>query len=242
MNELDPASGTVVRVCDHLIKNRQQEALATLADAIQKYPNNLDLRLLQLQTMLNQHKYVEALQACSSLPSHFLYTPALQSLFFALCQHVHDTALVDRLVEKFESSAETEEVKMSVKQATATYFFESKQYDLATRHLHSLLESPSLDPTQRILLTSRLILATAHTDKAEAIRLGSHLPDVGVVKDIDIDELEDMLRRRDFLKRPNPSPAAMALSQPTTPEPMMEEEQTQVEGVVENARKLVRMV
>lgn len=99
-----------------------------------------------------------------------------------------------------------------------------------------------MDPTQRILLTSRLILATAHTDKAEAIRLGSHLPEVGVVKDVDVDELEDMLRRRDFLKRSNPTPAAMALSQPTTPEPMMEEEPTQVEGIVENVRKLVGLI
>ena len=243
LNELDAASATVVRVCDQLIKNRQQEALTTLTDAIQKYPNNRDLRLLQLQTLLDQRNYSEALQACSSLPSHLLHTPALQSLFFALCQHVHDTALVDKLVDKLESSAdETEEVMMSTKQATAAYFFESQQYDLASKYLQSLLESPSLDPTQRILLTSRLILATAHTDKAEAIRLGSHLPEVGVVKDVDVDELEDMLRRRDFLKRSNPTPAAMALSQPTTPEPMMEEEPTQVEGIVENVRKLVGLI
>lgn len=85
--------------------------------------------------------------------------------------------LVDKLVDKLESSAdETEEVMMSTKQATAAYFFESQQYDLASKYLQSLLESPSLDPTQRILLTSRLILATAHTDKAEAIRFGKSSP------------------------------------------------------------------
>ena len=240
LSELDLASATVIRACDQLIKNRQQEALATLQEAIQKYPNNRDLRFLQLQTLLDQRNFSEALQACVSLPGNLLHTPALQSLFFALCQHVQDTTLVDKLIDQLESAGDvTEEVGMSTKQATATYFFESQQYELAAKHLQALLEYPSLDSTQRIILTSRLVLATAHTDKAAAIRLGSHLPDVAVVKDMDIDELEDMLRRRDFLKRSNPTPAAMALSQPTTPEPMMEEESVQVEDVVENVRKLV---
>ena len=231
LEELEPSAAEVLRVCDQLIRNKQQEALTTMAAAIAKYPNNCDLRLLQLQTLLDQRDFTGALTACAALPPHLLHTKALQSLFFALCQHVQDTKLVDA------AAAENEETAASAQQATASYFFKSQQYDLAVKSLHSLLERSSLEPTQRINLTAQLVLAAAHTDKAEAIRLGAQLPEVGIVEDVDMGELEDMLRRRDFLKHSSTAPAVAALSQPTTPVAM--EEEPVVESVVDNVRKLV---
>lgn len=98
--------------------------------------------------------------------------------------------------------------RFAAQQATASYFFKSQQYDLAVKSLHSLLERSSLEPTQRINLTAQLVLAAAHTDKAEAIRLGAQLPEVGIVEDVDMGELEDMLRRRDFLKHSSTAPGS----------------------------------
>lgn len=238
LEELEPSAAEVLRVCDQLIRNKQQEALTTMAAAIAKYPNNRDLRLLQLQTLLDQRDFTGALTACAALPPHLLHTKALQSLFFALCQHVQDTKLVDQLLEQVDAAAaENEETAVSAQQATASYFFKSQQYDLAVKSLHSLLERSSLEPTQRINLTAQLVLAAAHTDKMEAIRLGAQLPEVGIVEDVDMGELEDMLRRRDFLKHSSTAPAVAALSQPTTPVAM--EEEPVVESVVDNVRKLV---
>lgn len=238
LEELEPSAAEVLRVCDQLIRNKQQEALTTMAAAIAKYPNNRDLRLLQLQTLLDQRDFTGALTACAALPPHLLHTKALQSLFFALCQHVQDTKLVDQLLEQVDAAAaQNEETAVSAQQATASYFFKSQQYDLAVKSLHSLLERSSLEPTQRINLTAQLVLAAAHTDKAEAIRLGAQLPEVGIVEDVDMGELEDMLRRRDFLKHSSTAPAVAALSQPTTPVAM--EEEPVVESVVDNVRKLV---
>ena len=145
---------------------------------------------------------------------------------------------MDQLLEQVDAAAaENEETAVSAQQATASYFFKSQQYDLAVKSLHSLLERSSLEPTQRINLTAQLVLAAAHTDKAEAIRLGAQLPEVGIVEDVDMGELEDMLRRRDFLKHSSTAPAVAALSQPTTPVAM--EEEPVVESVVDNVRKLV---
>ena len=151
---------------------------------------------------------------------------------------------MDRLLEQFQKPADLPaDRQASLHRALAEYFFEAQQFELATDHLHHLLEHSLLDATQRVELTSRLTLAAAHSNKAEAIRLGSQLPEVGIVEDVDMDELEDMLRRRDFLKRSGTTPAAAAaLSQPTSPAPMEVEEvgeQSQVEAVVENARKMV---
>ena len=98
LEELEPSAAEVLRVCDQLIRNKQQEALTTMAAAIAKYPNNRDLRLLQRQTLLDQRDFTGALTACAALPPHLLHTKALQSLFFALCQHVQDTKLVDQLL------------------------------------------------------------------------------------------------------------------------------------------------
>ena len=53
LEELEPSAAEVLRVCDQLIRNKQQEALTTMAAAIAKYPNTRDLRLLQLQTLLD---------------------------------------------------------------------------------------------------------------------------------------------------------------------------------------------
>ena len=64
-----------------------------------------------------------------------------------------------------------------------------------------------------------------------------------VIQDMDMNELEDMLKRRDFLKRAGPTEAvteaAAALSHPTTPQAEMEVEETHPTGVLENVRKLV---
>ena len=241
---MEPAVVAVLCACDQLIKARQQDAIATLQTAIAAHPTDRDLRLLLLQTLIDQRDFPAALEACAALPSVLLHTPALQSLFFVLCQHVQDSALVDRLLKQFQEPADLPaDRQVSLHRALAEYFFEAQQFELATDHLHHLLEQASLDAAQRVELTSRLTLATAHSNKAEAIRLGNQLPEVGIVEDVDMDELEDMLRRRDFLKRSGTTPAAAAaLSQPSSPVPMEVEEtvgQPQVEAVVENARKMV---
>lgn len=218
--------------------------MVTLQEAIVSHPNNNDLHLLLLQTLIDQRAFPAALEACAALPPALLHTPALQSLFFVLCQHVQDSSLVDRMVKQIETPANLpEDSQVSLQRALAEYFFEAQQFELAADHLHSLLERASLEASQRIELTSRLALAAAHTNKAEAIRLGNQLPEVGIVEDVDMEELEDMLRRRDFLKRSNTTPAAVAaLTPPSSPVPMeVEEEEVQphVEAVVENVRKLV---
>ena len=66
LEELEPSAAEVLRVCDQLIRNKQQEALTTMAAAIAKYPNNRDLRLLQLQTLLDQRDFTGALTACAA--------------------------------------------------------------------------------------------------------------------------------------------------------------------------------
>ena len=127
-------------------------------------------------------------------------------------------------------------------QATAEFFFEMHQYDLAADRLRSLLTS-SLDPEQRLTVVAQYVIATSHFSLEEASRFAEELPEVPVIQDMDMNELEDMLKRRDFLKRAGPTEAgteaAAALSHPTTPQAEMEVEETHPTGVLENVRKLV---
>ena len=127
-------------------------------------------------------------------------------------------------------------------QATAEFFFEMHQYDLAADRLRSLLTS-SLDPEQRVAVVAQYVIATSHFSLEEASRFAEELPEVPVIQDMDMNELEDMLKRRDFLKRAGPTEAvteaAAALSHPTTPQAEMEVEETHPTGVLENVRKLV---
>ena len=85
-------------------------------------------------------------------------------------------------------------------QATAEFFFEMHQYDLAADRLRSLLTS-SLDPEQRLTVVAQYVIATSHFSLEEASRFAEELPEVPVIQDMDMNELEDMLKRRDFLKR-----------------------------------------
>lgn len=94
----------------------------------------------------------------------------------------------------------SEAQQVDVIQATATYFFDSHQYDLASAQLRSLLEHPILDAQHRIEVVSRLVLATSHSNQEEAIRLAAQLPEVGIVENVDMNELEELLHRREYLK------------------------------------------
>ena len=57
-----------------------------------------------------------------------------------------------RLIQSMASPAASlsEAQQVDVIQATATYFFDSHQYDLASAQLRSLLEHPILDAQHRI--------------------------------------------------------------------------------------------
>ena len=51
---------------------------------------------------------------------------------------------------------------------------------------------------------SRLVLATSHSNQEEAIRLAAQLPEVGIVENVDMNELEELLHRREYLKHTTP--------------------------------------
>lgn len=124
----------------------------------------------------------------------------------------------------------SEEQQVDVLQATAKYFFDTHQYDLAATQLRSLLEHPTLDAQSRVEIISRLVLAASHSAPEEAIRLSVQLPEVGIMENADMDKLEDMLSRRDYLKH---------AATPSTQDNAMETESTEPAVEVGNARKLV---
>ena len=115
-------------------------------------------------------------------------------------------------------------------QATAKYFFDTHQYDLAATQLRSLLEHPTLDAQSRIEIISRLVLAAAHSAPEEAIRLSVQLPEVGIIENVDMDKLEEMLCRRDYLKH---------ATTPSTQGDSMETESMEPEMDIGNVRKIV---
>lgn len=192
-------------------------------------------------------EYEKALQVLSNLPLRLIQTKGVQSLFYAVCRNLQNQKIVERwlscaplthsLIPKMEQSPTSDTL-----QATAEFFFEMHQYDLAADRLRSLLTS-SLDPEQRLTVVAQYVIATSHFSLEEASRFAEELPEVPVIQDMDMNELEDMLKRRDFLKRAGPTEAvaeaAAALSHPTTPQAEMEVEEAHPTGVLENVRKLV---
>lgn len=192
----------------------------------------------------------------AALPPRLVQKKGVQSLFYAVCRNLQDQRVVDRcrraarltrsLIPRMEQNATADTL-----QATAEYFFESHQYELAAGRLRSLLAS-ALDPEQRRVITARYVLAASHLSAEESARCAAELPEVPVIQDMDMNELEEMLKRRDFLKRsaaPDAQPAAQgvqaaqtaqaadALSHPSTPLAEMEVEEAS--GMLENVRKLV---
>lgn len=188
----------------------------------------------------------------AALPPRLVQKKGVQSLFYAVCRNLQDQRVVDRcrcavpltrsLIPRMEQNATADTL-----QATAEFFFESHQYELAADRLRSLLAS-SLDAEQRRVITARYVLAASHLSAEESVRCAAELPEVPVIQDMDMNELEDMLKRRDFLKRSaqpeaaqasQAAQAADALSHPSTPQVEMEVEVEAPSGVLENVRKLV---
>lgn len=195
----------------------------------------------------------------AALPSRLVQKKGVQSLFYAVCRNLQDQRVVDRcrraahltrsLIPRMEQNATADTL-----QATAEYFFESHQYELAADRLRSLLAS-ALNPEQRRVITARYVLAASHLSAEESARCAAELPEVPVIQDMNMNELEEMLKRRDFLKRSAASDAqtsqtaqsaaqaaqavqaADALSHPSTPVAEMEVEEAS--GMLENVRKLV---
>lgn len=127
---------------------------------------------------------------------------------------------------------------ISAQELASDYFFEKQQYAESTSRLQSILSSTSLPSSSRMELICKLVLSAVYSSPEEAIRLAEQLPDVDIVENADMNELEEMLRRRDFLKKAA-TPAAAALSNPTTPQVEMEVEEEPANTVVTNLRKIV---
>ena len=128
----------------------------------------------------------------------------------------------------------SEEQQVDSLQATAKYFFDTQQYDLAATQLRSLLEHPTLDAQSRIEIISRLVLAASHSAPEEAIHLSAQLPEVGILENLDMDKLEEMLCRRDYLKH--------TTATPSTPENAMETENVEPAMDIGNVRKIVSLI
>ena len=104
MQSTFPASVAVLRACELTMHNKDNEAVSILQDAIKQTPCR-DLYLLLIQTLLNQsmiksfcsllERYADALSIITSCPGDLLQTPAIRSLFFALCRHVQDQKQID---------------------------------------------------------------------------------------------------------------------------------------------------
>ena len=136
----------------------------------------------------------------------------------------------------------------NAQELASDYFFERHCYSEATSRLQSLLASNSLPSNQRMEVVCKLVLSCIHSSPAEAIHLAQQLPDVDIVENVDMNELEEMLKRRDFLKKVSASAPASAasaavsgLTPVTTPrENEMEvEEEGATSNVVINIRKIV---
>ena len=104
---------------------------------------------------------------------------------------------------------------------------------MAATQLRSLLEHPTLDAQSRIEIISRLVLAASHSAPEEAIRLSVQLPEVGILENVDMDKLEEMLCRRDYLKH---------TTTPSIQENAMETENTEPAMDIGNVRKIVPLI
>lgn len=156
----------------------------------------------------------------AALPSRLVQKKGVQSLFYAVCRNLQDQRVVDRcrraarltrsLIPRMEQNATADTL-----QATAEYFFESHQYELAADRLRSLLAS-ALDPEQRRVITARYVLAASHLSAEESARCAAELPEVPVIQDMDMNELEEMLKlaATSSSAAPPPTPRLVRLLSP----------------------------
>ena len=182
----------------------------------------------------------------TSFPSSLFNTKGIQSLFFNLCRHVDEEKQVAKFINLFDSMTVNDNT--SAQELASDYFFERHCYSEATTRLQSLLASNSLTSNRRMEVICKLVLSCIHSSPSEAIHLAQQLPDVDIVDNVDMNELEEMLKRRDFLKKTSSTATATAasaavanLSPTTTPrEAEMEEEgEPEASNVVLNIRKIV---
>ena len=129
-------------------------------------------------------------------------TAGIQSLFFNLCKHLDAEQSISSYLKSFDSltSKLSGQELFGAQELASDYFFEKKQYDEASSRLQSLLSSNSMSSLSRMEIMSKLVLSTVFSSPKEAIRMAQQLPDVDIVENVDMNELEEMLRRRDYLK------------------------------------------
>lgn len=241
MNEHNKEEAILLQICEKLIRDKEKEALEEVEKALQNQPSSTQLYLLCLQLYLNQGLYEKCIQLILSFPSSLFNTVAIQSLFFNLCKQLDTEKAVSSYLQSFDSMTQrlTGHDLQSAQELASDYFFEKQQYAESTSRLQTILSNTSLPSSSRMELVCKLVLSAVYSSPEEAIRLAQQLPDVDIVENADMNELEEMLRRRDFLKKAT-TPAAAALSNPTTPQAEMEVEEAPVNTVVTNIRKIVR--
>lgn len=183
--------------------------------------------------------YEKSIELIASFPASLFNTAGIQSLFFNLCRHLDVENSVTKYIASFDSMSSklTGRDLLGAQELASDYFFQKQQYGEATTRLQSLLSSTSLPSSSRMEVVCKLVLSAIYASPEEAIRLAQQLPDVDIVENVDMAELEEMLRRRDYLKKAT-TPAAVGLSPPTTPQVEMEVEE-EVTNVVTSIRKIV---
>lgn len=184
--------------------------------------------------------YEKAIELMTSFPSTLFNTVSIQSLFFNLCKHLDAEKSISEYIKSFDSMTSnlSGQDLIGAQELASDYFFEKQQYDEASSRLQSILSSNTLSSSSRMEVICKFILSAVYSAPQEAIRLAEQLPDVDIVENVDMNELEEMLRRRDYLKKAT-TPAAAALTPPTTPKMDMEVEEEASVNAVTNIRKIV---